>query len=64
MKTKENKTNVKDYLKLQELFGYFFRKQGRVDQPGFSLRAMHFVNKFSLVVFLLAVIYLLIKHLL
>ena len=53
---------VKDYLNLNELFGYFFRKKNKDQKADFSLRSMHFVNKFSITVFLLAIIYLIIKH--
>ena len=59
----ENKEGVKGYFQLKELFGYFFRKKPGTEKPDFSLRSMHFVNKFSIIVFILAIIYLTIKHL-
>ena len=61
---KKERLTFKEYLKLNELFGYFFRKKNKDEKPEFSLRSMHFVNKFSMVVFLIAIIYLLIKNLL
>jgi len=54
----------KNYFDVKELFGYFFRKKQTDEKADFSLRSMHFVNKFSIVVFILAIIYLVIKHLL
>ena len=63
-KDKPKNNRIKEFFRLQEVFGYFFRRKSTVDNPDFSLRSMHFVNKFSMVVFLLAIIYLLIKHLL
>ena len=62
----EDKTKsggLKDFFSLGELFGYFFRKKNKKEKADFSLRAMHFVNKFSMAVFLLGILYLLIKNL-
>ena len=59
----EKKEDAKNYFQLKELFGYFFRKKPGTEKPDFSLRSMHFVNKFSIIVFILAIIYLTIKHL-
>ena len=53
----------KNYFDLKELFGYFFRKKQADENADFSLRSMHFVNKFSIIVFILAMVYLIIKHL-
>lgn len=50
----------KEYFKLGELFIYFFRK--KESSGNFSIKAMHFVNKFSICVFLAAIIYFIIKH--
>jgi hypothetical protein len=59
----DKKGGVKDYFQLKELFGYYFRKKQGAAKPDFSLRSMHFVNKFSIIVFILAIFYLIIKHL-
>ena len=61
---KKDRASVKEYLQFNELFTYFFRKKGRDEKPDFGLKSMHFVNKFSMVVFLIAIIYLVIKHIL
>jgi len=58
---KKDRATAKEYFQLGELFGYFFRKKPE-EKPDFSLRSMHFVNKFSIIVFLLGIIYLVIKH--
>jgi uncharacterized protein DUF6728 len=60
---KKEKGNIREYLQLNEFFLYFFRKKDKNQKPDFSLRSMHFVNKFSMAIFLIAIIYLLIKHL-
>jgi hypothetical protein len=61
MEEKKERATVKEYFQLGELFGYFFRKKSS-EKADFSLRSMHFVNKFSIVVFLLGIIYLIIKN--
>ena len=45
-----------------ELFGYFFRKKNTGEKQDFSIRSMHFVNKLSITVFLLGILYVLAKN--
>jgi len=59
-----NKHSVKDYFKLGELAGYFFRKKDPSRPSNFNIKVMHGINKFSIIVFLAAVIYLILKKLL
>ena len=64
MKEKNNnRGGIRGFFQLGEVFGYFFRGKNKDEKADFSLRSMHFVNKFSMIVFLLAMLYLLIKHL-
>ena len=59
-----NKRNsFKEYFQLGEVAGYFFRKKDPNRKSNFNLKAMHGINKFSIIVFLLAVIYLIGKRL-
>jgi len=60
---KKDRPLFKEYLSFGELFGYFFRKKDPSRKEDFSLRSMHFVNKFSMAVFILAIIYMVIKRL-
>lgn len=53
----------KEYFKLGEVTGYFFRKKDPSRPTNFSIRAMHGVNKLSIIIFLLGIIYMVIKHL-
>jgi hypothetical protein len=65
MKEKENKENpgVKEYFQFGEVFGYFFRKRDPNRKSNFNLRMMHGINKISIVIFILGIIYLLVKYL-
>ncbi len=58
----KNNGGLREFFQLGEVVGYFFRKK-KDEKSDFSLRSMHFVNKFSMMVFLLGILYLLIKHL-
>ncbi|MEL7004306.1 MAG: DUF6728 family protein [Bacteroidota bacterium] len=62
----ENKTVEKntlgDYFKLGEVAGYFFRKKDPNRKTNFNLRMMHGINKISIIVFLLGVLYLVLKR--
>ena len=60
---KDNKSTLRDYFQLREVFGYFFRKKDPSRPYNFSLKMMHGVNKFSIIAFLLGVIYLIVKRL-
>ncbi len=52
----------KQFFSLGEVGGYFFRKKDLNRPANFSLRMMHGVNKLSIIIFLLGVIYLISKH--
>jgi len=45
--------NIKEYLSVSEVFTYFFRKKDPNRPTNFSLKAMHGVNKLSIIVFLI-----------
>jgi len=50
---------MKEYFKIGELFTYFFRKKDPNVKESISLRAMHFVNKLSMSIFLICLIVIL-----
>lgn len=52
---------MKDFLNLGEFFGYFFRKKDPNRPDNFNLRTMHTINKISMVMFLVGVVYFVIK---
>ena len=59
---KKERASIKEYFNFNEMFGYFFRKKDPSRKEDFSLRSMHFVNKFSMTIFLLAVIYMVVRN--
>ncbi len=54
----------KQFFSLGEVGGYFFRKKDASRPSNINIRMMHGINKISIIVFLLGVIYLVLKHLL
>jgi hypothetical protein len=54
----------KKFFSLGEVGGYFFRKKDPSRPSNINIKMMHGVNKISIVIFLLGVIYLILKHLL
>ena len=66
MNDKKDRNSFKDYFQVGEVFSYFIRVFGKRDPnkpSNLNLRMMHGINKISIVIFLLAVIYLIIKRL-
>jgi hypothetical protein len=62
--TKENRdeNTVKEYFNLGEVAGYFFRKKDPNRPTNFNIKSMHVINKISMAIFLLGVIYLIAKR--
>lgn len=61
-KDRQKKFTLRGFLSLGEVGGYFFRKKDPTRPRNLYIRMMHGINKFSIIVFLLAVIYLLAKR--
>jgi hypothetical protein len=59
---KRQKNTLGDMFALGEVFGYFFRKKDPNRKTNFNIRTMHTINKISMAMFLLGVIYLILKR--
>jgi hypothetical protein len=60
-KPEKKKMSFRDFFSLGEVGGYFFRKKDPSRPNNINIRMMHGVNKISIVVFLLGVLYLIWK---
>ncbi len=56
-------SKVKEYFRLGEVFGYFFRKKDPTRPTNFNLRMMHGINKISIIMFLVGIVFIIIKKL-
>ncbi|NOT73840.1 MAG: hypothetical protein HOP08_02850 [Cyclobacteriaceae bacterium] len=59
---KKKKSGLRDFISLGEVGGYFFRKKDPNRPQNVNIRIMHGINKISIAIFLLAVIYLVAKR--
>jgi len=55
------RSGVREFFTLGEVGNYFFRKKDKNRPTNINLRMMHGVNKISIVIFLLGVLYLIFK---
>lgn len=61
---KASKNSLKEYFQFGEVLTYFFRKKDPSRPTNFSIRAMHGINKISIIIFLLGVIFIILKRML
>ncbi|CAN5534330.1 hypothetical protein BH23BAC1_BH23BAC1_30260 [soil metagenome] len=57
------KSSVKNYFEFGEVFGYFFRKKDPSRPTNFNIRMMHGINKISIIIFLLGILFIILKRL-
>ena len=60
----KKKLSFKEFFSMGEVGGYFFRKKDPNRPSNINIKMMHGVNKISIIIFLLGVIYIIIKRLL
>jgi hypothetical protein len=60
----EGNPGLKDYFAISEVFGYFFRKPDPSRPKNFNIRAMHTINKISILMFLVGTVMFIFKMML
>ena len=60
----KKKLTFKEFFSMGEVGGYFFRKKDPSRPSNVNIKMMHGVNKISIIIFLLGVIYIILKRLL
>jgi hypothetical protein len=58
----QRKNKLKDFFKMGEVGGYFLRGKDASRPSNINIKMMHGINKISIVVFLLGVIFLILKR--
>jgi hypothetical protein len=61
-KRPEEKKGVKQFFQLGEVGGYFFRKKDPTRFSDVNIKMMHGINKISIIVFLLGIIYVVLRR--
>lgn len=59
--TPARRSRLREFLQLNEVFGYFFRGKDSSRPNNINIRMMHGINKISMLIFLLGVLYLIYK---
>jgi len=59
----KKKKGLLEFISLGEVGRYFFRKKDPNRPVNFNIKVMHGINKISIIIFLLAVIYLVFRRL-
>jgi hypothetical protein len=62
LRNPEPKKGVKKFFQLGEVGGYFFRKKDPSRPSDINIRMMHGINKISIIVFLLGIIYIILRR--
>ena len=58
----KKKLGFREFFSMGEVGGYFFRKKDPTRPNNINIRMMHGVNKISIIVFLLGIIFLILKR--
>ena len=58
----KKKGGLRDFIRLGEVGGYFFRKKDPNRPSNINIRMMHGINKISIVIFLLGVLFIILKR--
>lgn len=56
------KKGVKEFFKLGEVGGYFFRKKDPSRRADVNTKMMHGINKISIIVFILGILFIILKR--
>jgi hypothetical protein len=62
--TERKRKTWREFFSLGEVGGYFFRKKDPSRPSNINIKMMHGVNKISIIIFLLGVIFLILKRIL
>ncbi|GIV37932.1 MAG: hypothetical protein KatS3mg032_2311 [Cyclobacteriaceae bacterium] len=58
-KSGKSSNSLREFFRLNEVLTYFFRKKDPARPTGFNLRAMHTINKISMLMFLICLMVIL-----
>jgi len=58
----EKKSSWKDFFSLGEVGGYFFRRKDPNRPSNINIKMMHGINKISIIIFMLGVIFIIVKR--
>ncbi|MGD9327354.1 MAG: hypothetical protein PVH48_00230 [Cyclobacteriaceae bacterium] len=63
MSHQKGKNTIREIFDFREVFSYYFRRKEKGKKPDINLRIMHWINRISIIIFILAVIILVMRNL-
>lgn len=57
-----SRSRLREFFRVNEVFGYFFRKKDPSRPGGFNIRAMHTINKIAIIMFLICLLVILKRY--
>jgi hypothetical protein len=62
MESEQKKRGIRDFFSMGEVGGYFFRKKDGARPSNINIKMMHGINKISIIIFLLGVLFIILKR--
>lgn len=59
---KHKKNKLRDFFSLGEVGGYFFRRKDKSRPVNINIRMMHGINKISIIIFILGVLFIILRR--
>jgi hypothetical protein len=61
IKDQKKKSGVREFFTMGEVGGYFFRKKDPSRPSNINIKMMHGINKISIIIFLLGILFIILK---
>jgi hypothetical protein len=62
IKDQKKKSGLRDFFTMGEVGGYFFRKKDPSRPSNINIKMMHGINKISIIIFLLGILFIILKR--
>jgi hypothetical protein len=62
MEGEQKKRGIREFFSLGEVGGYFFRRKDGSRPNNINIRMMHGVNKISIIIFILGVLFIILRR--
>jgi hypothetical protein len=62
IKDQKKKSGLREFFTMGEVGGYFFRKKDPSRPSNINIKMMHGINKISIIIFLLGILFIILKR--
>lgn len=60
----KGRSKLREFFRVNEVFGYFFRRKDPSRPSNVNIKIMHGINKISIIIFLLGILFIILKKIL